>query len=496
MLAGSMEHKTSKTIFFWTLVLLFFITASSIIGYAFGYRFNFSKGIFVYAGSITLKTTPSTVDVYIDGVLIPNKRLSVLNGSYHIAGIAPGQYQIEVKAAGYQAWSKGISVHSGISTEFWNVILAKTSYSRDDYDTAGIEKFFISPRKNVAAIAEQLDNNFSVKIFDPSSLAISDVFSATDHVFTTDDKENIEWMPQGTRIIIPTINKADQTKDYFVVTIDGSKPTLNLKDVAQLGNLSHVRWDPKMENALFFMSDDNLYRMDLDSPEEKKLVAQHISGYDLTPNGLFYFQLPEGIIFKTNLDGTDTPTQITTSAPSDMTDGSFQIIVYDQDRIALLNKSHDLYIYNKGETGMYFHELSNNAFGSQFSDDGKKILFWNDHEISAYFARKWEEQPTQAEDTTIAITRFSDPIQNVQWTRDYEHVLLTTDQKIKIIELDNRDKLNMMDVLSLNDDSTILVSDFADGKLYYTEKNDQGQNALHSITFPDQVSLLGRVTGQ
>lgn len=477
-------------------MVLFFLTAASIIGYAFGYRFNFSKGIFVYAGSITLKTTPSTVDVYIDGTLIPNKKLSVLNGSYHIGGIAPGQYQLEVKAAGYQTWSKSISVHSGISTEFWNVILPKTSYSRDDYATAGIEKFFISPRKNMAAIAEQADNTFSVKIFDPASLAINEVFSATDHVFTNDDKENIEWMPQAARIVVPTISNTDQTKDYFIVTVDGSKPTLNLKDVAQLGNLSHVRWDPKTQDALFFMSDDNLYRLDLDSPEEKRLVAQHISGYDLTPNGLFYFQLPEGLIYQTNLDGTGAPTQITTTAPDTMTDGSYQIIVYDQDRIALLNKSNDLYIYNKGESGTYFHELSDNAFGSQFSNDGKKLLFWNDHEISVYFVRKWEEQPEQAEDTTFALTRFSDPIQNVQWTLDYEHVLMTTDQKIKIVELDNRDKLNMMDVLALNDDSTILVSDFADGKLYYTEKNDQGQNALHSITFPDQVSLLGRVTGQ
>jgi len=495
MLVDSMERNIPKTIFFWTLVVLFFVTASSIIGYAFGYRFNLSKGVFVYAGSITLKATPSTVDVYIDGVLIPNKKLSLLNGSYHIGGIAPGNYQLEVRAAGYQTWSKSIAVHSGISTEFWNIVLAKNSYSRDDYDTPGIEKFFISPRKNQAAFSQQIGDTFFVKIFDPATLGIKEVFSASDHVFTDNAKENIEWMPKGTRIIIPTLSNTDRVKDYFIVTVDTNE-TLNLKDIAGADDLSHVRWDPKTENALFYMSGDSLYRVDLDSPESKKLIAEHISGYDLTPKGLFYFQLPEGIIYETNLEGTDSPAQITTSAPDNMSDASYQIIVYDQDRITLLNASHDLYVYNKAETGTYFHELSDSALGSQFSDDGKKLLFWNDHEISAYFTRKWEVPPQRSENEDMSITRFSDPIKNVQWTRDYEHALFTVDKKIKIIELDNRDKRNMMDVLMLNDDSTLLVSNFADGKLYYTEKNDQGQNILHSIIFPDQVSLLGKLQGQ
>lgn len=481
------DSQIPKAIFFWTLVALFWLTAASIIGYAFGYRFNFKDGIFVYGGSITLKTTPQVTDVYINGVLMPSKSLSRLNNSYHIDGIKPGEYFLEVKAPGYQAWSKKIAVHSGISTEFWNVVLAQDSYARDDYDTAGIEKFFISPNKNLAAFAQQIDNDFSVKIFDPGTLAISEIYSSSEFVFTNDEKENIEWSPQAHRLIIPAIK--DDKKNYLITTID-TKETLNLNDIVQMDNLSHVRWDPKTKNALYYMSNDNLWRIDLDSPDDKKLIASQIASYDLSAKGLFYMRLPEGIVYETNFDATDTPGQITTSAPGDMSDSSYQIIVYDDTRIVFMNKSHKLYIYNRGEEGTYFNKLSDNATGSQFSDDGKKLLYWNDREIYAYFIRKWEVQPVRSENETMSITRFSDPIGNVQWTRDYEHVLFTNNNKIKMIEIDNRDHRNMMDVLSLNDNSSILVNNFTDSKLYYTEKNDQGQNQLHAIYFPERTTFL------
>lgn len=484
------QSQLPKKIFFWTLVVLFWFNALAIIGYAFGYSFSFDKGIFIYTGSVTLKTTPQEVDVYIDNVLMPQKTLSRLNNSYHIGGIRPGSYLLEVKAPNYKTWSKRITVHSGISTEFWNVVLVQNSYSREDYDTPGIQKFFISPRKNLAAFSQQVENNFFVKIFDPGTLEMTEVFKADDYFFTNDDKENIEWAPQAHRIIIPAVKKEDQSKNYFIASADNSESLLNLKEISGQENLSHVRWDPKSKDVLFYMSDDNLWRMDLTAVEEKKQVATHISSYDLTPKALFYFQLPEGIVYKTSFDATDTPQQITTSAPSDMTDPVYQIIVYDEDRIVMLNKSHSLWIFNNGEEDTYFKELSHNALGSQFSDDGKKLLFWNDHEIWTYFVRKWEVQPVRMENEMLPVTQLADSIENVQWSRDYEHVLFTNDNKVKLTEIDKRDNRNMSDILSLNDNSSLLVDNFADNKLYYTEKNEQGQNSLHAIYFPEQTTFL------
>jgi hypothetical protein len=342
------------------------------------------------------------------------------------------------------------------------------------------------------ALSEQIGNDFVVKILDPETYETNQVFSSTNYVFTNDDKENIEWSPQAHRLIIPALK--NEEKKYFIVTID-TKETSDLESLAGIsappaGGLSHVRWDPKNKDVLFYMSDDNLYRMDLNSPQDKKLVAIHIASYDFSPKGLFYMQLPEGIIYKTSFDAIEEPRQITMSAPSDMSDNSYQIIIYDEYRIVLLNKSHDLYIYNKGEENTYFNKLSYDAQGSQFSDDGKKLLFWTDTEIFTYFVRKSEVQPISFENETISITRLSDQIRNVQWTKDYEHILFTNSDGIKVIEIDNRDHRNMMDVLALNNSDSVIFNNFTDSKIYYTEKDSWGQNSLYSIYFPERTTFL------
>jgi len=482
------NSEISRNIFFWTLVVLFWLVSAIIIGYTFGYRFSFDRGVFVYAGSITLKTTPQKVDIYLNGTLMPSPSFSMINSSYHLNGIAPGEYLVEVKSPDHQTWSKKATVHSGISTELWNVILVQNSYEHENYDSAGIQRFFISPRKNLTAFAQQNGDEFAVKILDPGTLEVSPVFSSTEYVFTDNNKENIEWTPEANRLIVPVLK--DGEKNYLIITAS-TKEVLDLNSLAETNSLSHVRWDPKSKDVLYFMSDNNLYRMDLNAPQDKKLVAENIAGYDLSKKALYYFQLPEGIVYKTSFDAVDTPQQITTSAPDDMSDDSYQIIVYDDDRIVFLNnKNHNLYIFNRGEEDTYFKKLSSSAQGSQFSDDGKKLLYWSDREIFTYFVRKWEEQPARTENEMMQITSLTDQIKNVQWTRDYEHVLFTNDNKIKMIEIDNRDHRNMMDVISLSDNDSIIENNFADGRIYYIDKDDQQQNILHSMYFPEYTTLL------
>jgi hypothetical protein len=483
------KSEMPKTIFFWTLVVLFWLTSATIIGYAFGYRFSFSRGIFIYGGSITLKTTPQDADVYINNVLYSSKNLNRLNNSYHITGIPAGEYMLQVKAPGYGDWSKKITVHSGISTEFWNIILPSQDYPKTPYATSGVDRFFISPRKNLTAVAEKNGDIFSVNIIDASIESVNEVFSSNEFSFTNNEKENIEWSPQAHRIIIPSIKNDSGEKNYLITDIE-TKETLNLRDIVKKEDISHVRWDPKTKNALFFMSEGNLFRIDLDSPTEIKQIASNIASYELASSGLYYFQLPEGIVYQKNFDGTNDPVQITRKAPADMSDNSYQIIVYDEKRIVFLNNSHDLYVYNEGEKDTYFEELSKDALGSQFSDDGKKLLFWTNNEISTYFVRDWEVQPTRAENEIIPITRYAEQISNVQWSRDYEHVLFTIGKKLKLIELDQRDHRNLMDMITLNSDNSHVINNNGDSLIYYTDIDNQGVTKLYSIEFSTAPGLF------
>ena len=82
-------------------MLLFIATTPVVIFYARGYRFSFERGIFIYSGSITIKPNPQKVGVFLDGKQVSSKKLNPINNSYHIDGIRPGEYLLELKLSDY-----------------------------------------------------------------------------------------------------------------------------------------------------------------------------------------------------------------------------------------------------------------------------------------------------------------------------------------------------------------------------------------------------------
>jgi hypothetical protein len=90
----------------------------------------------------------------------------------------------------------------------------------------------------------------------------------------------------------------------------------------------------------------------------------------------------------------------------------------------------------------------------------------------------------------MMITRFSEPIKNVQWTRDYEHVLFTNSNNIKMIEIDSRDHRNMSDIVQLNVQNPFAINNFADSKIYFTDRSADGQTILNAVDFPEKSSIL------
>lgn len=475
----------SKRLFFWTLVVIFIVIAPTVIFYSLGYRFNLQRGIFVYTGSITIKSNPLNVEIFIDN--IPrSKSLNRINNSYHVGGIRPGDHLIEVKAPGFNSWSKKITVKSGTSTEFWNVLLTKNDYEKNPYSASEIENFFFDPGKKLIAYTQNKGDEFSVNVIDVESNKSENVFSSKEHVFTEDKKENIEWSPQSKKIIVPLIENG--SKKYFLIDVK-NKEILNLNEMTEKESMEKVRWDQDNKNFIYYISEGNLFYMDTTDPQKKTLITQNISSYDLSSENVYFLKLPSGIVYQTNSTGTSSPQQITTHSPDNMDDPSYQITVYDKKRIAMLNKSGDLYIHNIGEKDSYFKKLSSGIKEIQFSDDGKKMLYWGNSEIYVYFTRNWDVQPWRNENEQKEIVRFSEIIENVQWAKKYEHVIFNFRNEVKIAEIDNRSKNNINNILNLNLNKTKLVCDFRENLIYFIEE-ENGIKTLYSIKFPETEGIL------
>ena len=80
-----------RKLFFWIFVLLFLATTPVAILYSQGYRFDQYKKIFIHSGSITVKSTPASVNIYLNGKLQSSSAFNIINNSDDDKRIASGK---------------------------------------------------------------------------------------------------------------------------------------------------------------------------------------------------------------------------------------------------------------------------------------------------------------------------------------------------------------------------------------------------------------------
>ncbi|MDP1884699.1 MAG: PEGA domain-containing protein [Candidatus Moranbacteria bacterium] len=506
-------EKIHRAIFFWTLTLIFVIITPAIVLYARGFRFDFNRGVFVHSGTISIQSNPQEVEITINGKESDSKTLNQINKSYNISGLIPDTYDLSVSADGYQTWSKKVEVHSGQASEFWNIVLAKNDYAKTAYDTPGIGKFFISPKNKNIIYTRENEGGLDADIFNTQTKQSTGTFNFPGWRFIAESRrENIEWSPDEDYIAVPVektvlenvgsetasetasgSEPGEETIRYAYFILDPNKKTsFNLNDLLGNADINYARWDPKDKNYLFYLSNNALYRTNINNIPDTVTIAQDVSSFDLSRTNVYYARMPHELVYKTNLDGSGEPIQLTSDFPEGIT-RNFRLVAYDDTRIAFLTRNKDLYIFNNGEFDLYSKKLGADIEGLQFSDDGKKLLYWTKNAMSVYYLRNWNVAPLRSENSIEDITRYSDEIKNIQWSKDYEHIIFSSGAQVKIIELDPTDHRNSMELLKTDSASPLVGYDHAQERLYFVDTQDSSTN-LFSIVFPEPTPILGLYT--
>jgi len=505
-----------RPLLFWIFVGVFFMTASSVLFYTFGYRFNFERGIFIYTGSISIKSSPETVDIRIDDELIPSAKLGILNNSIHIGGLAPGEHFIEVTAPGYLPWSKKTTVQSGRSTEFWNVLLAKETPTVESI--AGTEnalKIFQAPKQGLFAVVKEKDGQLTIDTLDTNADQAdnSDQFLSLPGVsLPQDSEENIEWSPDNRKVLVPLepdgpprlspqfgeASGETDTRLYFIIDIETRQISLlhELTKSQGKNSLRNPRWDPTNRDSLFYLEGTTLQWIDTKTPDNSPiLIKENVRDYNFSGKNIYYLSNDNGVIYRLPTERIDSePTQITTTPIDIIPDSFYSLVVYDDSRLTVREqKTGRLFVYNKiSSAEIVFRPIAESGTkGVQFSNDGKKLLFFADNEISVYFLRDWDAQPTRNHDTTIQVARFSNALKNVQWTADYEHILFSLNGSAKIIELDNRDRRNILDFATSSTPYLQILSRFEENYIYFVSSQESGTNQVSRIQFSQPSNFFG-----
>lgn len=481
-------YKRFRRFLFFTFVAAFGVTTAFVLFFALGYRYSFERGIFVYSGSITLKTIPQDVVVTVDDETLPNQQLGILNNSIHITGLMPGEHHIEVSAPGYLPWKRRAIVTSGQSTEFWNILLTREEYVATELPaTEGTLRIFPGPRNNLFALAKQRGDIASLVLLNRDTGSAKELLATSEARFDT-KLDPVSWSPSGTWIAVNLQGNHQNTTLLHSET----EQKIDLNTLHPDRFVNTIEFLPNERNVIVYLVDHDLYTLDLaQEPLTPHLKISDIRTYTLSGDTLYFMHESTGALesFQAS-DSAPSPESAVIAPPVDFGSSPYILVAYDEDRIAILERSEKrrLFVYNHSPSQEYgLREIASNVADIQFSDDGKKLLFYSRNEINVYFFRPWEVQPERAENSILQVARFSDPITSPVWSEDYEHILFIHGKTVKIIELDHRDRRSLSDLVTFPYEPLSIMTSFGENLLYFTFAD---QSVL-SFVFPEPQGLFG-----
>jgi len=395
------------------------LAAPLIILYSQGYRFDLQNRQLTQTGGFGFKAEPKQVEIYIDGKLA--KKTDFVFGSALVENLLPKRYKIEVKKEGYLTWEKNLEIKEREVVEIKNIILFPENINFAIL-TKGVEGFWFSPdEKKIILVEEDLSSSLSslpegsseletekngeswaLKLYDLEKNIKSHLISEADVNQKGANFLNLEFSEDSKEIYLDietaevlSDSKTKNQKKTFILKLDETPPRLTEKKI---------------------------------TPSPENIVTSKKYNQDV------YYLDNAGYVFKNELRINETPFPVKTE-----TEYALEIF---SDFIFLTAKGQTLYLFSP-ETKSFenFFEQINDL---KISPDRKKLAFFSNSEVWLLFLR---DEGIKKTGEKLFLVRLSEKIGDVFWLNP-DYLALNSGSKLKIVEIDERDKIQAWDITS------------------------------------------------
>lgn len=417
--------KKTRTILFFTCLFLFLLVAPLLIFYSQGYRFDLESKKLSQTGGLYLKATPKQSEIYIDGKLI--KKTDFFFGSTLIENLLPQKYKITIKKDGYYPWEKDLEIKEKTVTEAKSVVLF---HQNPDFKvlTTGVENFWFLPNGKSILLKEGgalTDDGWFLKIYDEERNVKSYLIGEKDIYQKGAELLSLETLNNPPEIYLK-IGMKEQVKE-FSLRYDRVPPIL-------------------VEKAT-------------------TTIPGNIITFERFNNDIYYLD-KYGFVFKA--DSSFTPTvKINEVAFPVKQETEYKIEIFQN--YVFLQEGQISYLFNPDSKSFEkFFEPTKNL---KISSDNKKMVYFSDYEIWILFLDNIFDQPQRQAGEKLFLTRFSEKIGDIFWLNE-NYLTFNVGNKLKIAEIDNRDKINIYDLGEFNNPaisfnpSTNEIYVLTEGKLY------------------------------
>jgi len=237
--------KRRRTLLFLLLVLVFFVSAPTVILYSQGYRIDIDQKRITQTGAFYLKVKPNSVHVRINGEAVKNT--DFLFGSTLTKNFLPKTYTVEIAKEGHYTWRKSLEIQARQVTEAKFVILFPKNIELKETtkDIATIKLEELSPDKRKIAFAKEAELWISYV----QDSKVQPFYKTDEEIFLTRFSQGVEYINWiGSHYLLFSVG--EQIK---IAEID-DRDTINIIDIAQFPSpeLSGTASDDTVSRELFY----------------------------------------------------------------------------------------------------------------------------------------------------------------------------------------------------------------------------------------------------
>ena len=401
------------------LAIIFLIVAPLTVLYCLGWRFDWETKTIIQPGIFYFKVWPKNVEVYINDKF--KKKTDVFFGSILIDNLKPGEYKVEIKKEGYLPWQKNLEIKKRQATEAKNIFLVPEN-PEFNLMAGGIKNLFFSPDGKQIILKEDSENGWALKLFETEKKVKSRLISENDISKEKTELIELKFSSDSKRLLLKLGLK--EKISYYVLKIEKSPPELTLLDFL------------RSEQEMFLYLEN----------KEIPLFPKNISAFGVSDENIFYLT-DSGFLFKEKEKLNLIPFEIKQET-------KYQIIVSES--AILLQENNVLYIFDEEEKS--FKKIYEPAEKIKFSPNSKKIAYTGSYEIWVLFLEKNIDMPSKEKGEKLFITRFSEKLGDIFWYTSH-YLIFNAGNKIKVAEIDNRDKINIVD-----------LAEFPNPEIFWTNK--------------------------
>lgn len=260
---------------YWSLFLLFFVVAPTLVFYSLGYQFDQQSKKFLKTGAISIKTFPKGAAVSLNNQKLTDTTPCTLRD------LLPRQYSLILDKEGFYPYQIPVDVKQAAVSEIDVVLVPKMENVEKLKLDLNIYKFFVSKRlfgDKIIVLADKGIYSISPDLKDARKISSQNlgekvlnsienfkestgrmVFWNKDNVWTLEDTENTD---NDKDVIVPLYESADEVKEVFfglkehyliiqdglkVVAVDIQNPKVFFTIMELKNRYSRIFYDPSSE---------------------------------------------------------------------------------------------------------------------------------------------------------------------------------------------------------------------------------------------------------